>query len=182
MAIGADRGILVETDVELQPLAVAKLLKALCDKEQPQLVVCGKQAIDDDANQTGQMLAALAGWPQATFASKVVVAEGKATVNPAIAAKTTGMRHKVSKRVVGSSRRAPKEKCSVFSTMNRITAAGSAFSPQASTASGRPMLPELLNSIGGTSVLGWMPNSRATGQASRPQVASTRKPPSASGA
>ena len=80
MAIGADRGILVETDVELQPLAVAKLLKALCDKEQPQLVVCGKQAIDDDANQTGQMLAALAGWPQATFASKVVVAEGKATV------------------------------------------------------------------------------------------------------
>ncbi|WP_028995332.1 electron transfer flavoprotein subunit beta/FixA family protein [Azonexus hydrophilus] len=80
MAIGADRGILVETDVELQPLAVAKLLKALCDKEQPQLVVCGKQAIDDDANQTGQMLAALAGWPQATFASKVVVADGKATV------------------------------------------------------------------------------------------------------
>jgi len=80
MAIGADRGILVETDVELQPLAVAKLLKALCDKEQPQMVVCGKQAIDDDANQTGQMLAALAGWPQATFASKVVVADGKATV------------------------------------------------------------------------------------------------------
>ncbi|MCA1938524.1 MAG: electron transfer flavoprotein subunit beta/FixA family protein [Dechloromonas sp.] len=80
MAIGADRGILVETDVELQPLAVAKLLKALCDKEQPQLVVCGKQAIDDDANQTGQMLAALAGWPQATFASKVVVADGKASV------------------------------------------------------------------------------------------------------
>jgi electron transfer flavoprotein beta subunit len=80
MAIGADRGILVETDVELQPLAVAKLLKALCDKEQPQLVVCGKQAIDDDANQTGQMLAALAGWPQATFASKVVIADGKGTV------------------------------------------------------------------------------------------------------
>jgi len=80
MAIGADRGILVETDVELQPLAVAKLLKALCDKEQPQLVVCGKQAIDDDANQTGQMLAALAAWPQATFASKLVVADGKATV------------------------------------------------------------------------------------------------------
>jgi electron transfer flavoprotein beta subunit len=80
MAIGADRGILVETDVELQPLAVAKLLKALCDKEQPQLVICGKQAIDDDANQTGQMLAALAGWPQATFASKVVIADGKATV------------------------------------------------------------------------------------------------------
>jgi electron transfer flavoprotein beta subunit len=75
MAIGADRGILVETDVELQPLAVAKLLKALCDKEQPQLVICGKQAIDDDANQTGQMLAALQNWPQATFASKVVIAD-----------------------------------------------------------------------------------------------------------
>ncbi|MCE1181598.1 MAG: electron transfer flavoprotein subunit beta/FixA family protein [Rhodocyclales bacterium] len=80
MAIGADRGILVESDVELQPLAVAKLLKALCDKEAPGLVICGKQAIDDDANQTGQMLAALAGWPQATFASKVVLADGKATV------------------------------------------------------------------------------------------------------
>ena len=75
MAIGADRGILVESDADLQPLAVAKLLKALCDKEQPQLVVCGKQAIDDDANQTGQMLAALQGWPQATFASKVVIAD-----------------------------------------------------------------------------------------------------------
>src|SRR5687768_12680976 len=73
MAIGADRGILVETDVELQPLAVAKLLKALVDKEQPQLVILGKQAIDDDANQTGQMLAALLDWPQATFASKVEV-------------------------------------------------------------------------------------------------------------
>ena len=80
MAIGADRGILVETDVEVEPIAVAKLLKALCDREQPQLVICGKQAIDDDASQTGQMLAALAGWPQATFASKVVIAEGKATV------------------------------------------------------------------------------------------------------
>jgi electron transfer flavoprotein beta subunit len=80
MAIGADRGILVETDAELQPLAVAKLLKALCDREQPQLVICGKQAIDDDANQTGQMLAALANWPQATFASKVVVADGQASV------------------------------------------------------------------------------------------------------
>jgi electron transfer flavoprotein beta subunit len=80
MAIGADRGILIETDVELQPLAVAKLLKALCEKEQPQMVLCGKQAIDDDANQTGQMLAALMGWPQATFASKVVVAGGLATV------------------------------------------------------------------------------------------------------
>jgi len=80
MAMGADRGILVETDAELQPLAVAKLLKAVCDKEQPQLVICGKQAIDDDANQTGQMLAALAGWPQATFASKVSIADGKASV------------------------------------------------------------------------------------------------------
>ncbi len=80
LAIGADRAVLVETDVELQPLAVAKLLKALCDKEQPQLVICGKQAIDDDANQTGQMLAALQNWPQATFASKVVIADGKASV------------------------------------------------------------------------------------------------------
>jgi electron transfer flavoprotein beta subunit len=80
MAIGADRGVLVETEVELQPLAVAKLLKGICDKEQPQLVICGKQAIDDDANQTGQMLAALQNWPQATFASKVVVADGKANV------------------------------------------------------------------------------------------------------
>ena len=80
MAIGADRGILVETDVELQPLAVAKLLKALIDKEQPQLVILGKQAIDDDANQTGQMLAALADLPQATFASKVEVVDGKVTV------------------------------------------------------------------------------------------------------
>ena len=74
MAIGADRGILAETDVDLQPLAVAKLLKALVDKEQPKLVILGKQAIDDDSNQTGQMLAALLGWPQATFASKVEVA------------------------------------------------------------------------------------------------------------
>ena len=80
MAIGADRAILVETTAELQPLAVAKLLKALVDKEQPQLVILGKQAIDDDANQTGQMLAALADMPQATFASKVEVADGKATV------------------------------------------------------------------------------------------------------
>ena len=81
MAIGADRGILVDCgDADLQPLAVAKLLKALCDKEQPQLVICGKQAIDDDANQTGQMLAALQNWPQATFASKVVIAGGKASV------------------------------------------------------------------------------------------------------
>ena len=80
MAIGADRAILVETDAELQPLAVAKILKALLDKEQPQLVIAGKQAIDDDANQTGQMLAALADLPQATFASKVELADGKATV------------------------------------------------------------------------------------------------------
>jgi electron transfer flavoprotein beta subunit len=80
MAIGADRAILVETDVELQPLAVAKLLKALVDKEQPGLVILGKQAIDDDCNQTGQMLAALADLPQATFASKVEVADGKAKV------------------------------------------------------------------------------------------------------
>ena len=72
--------ILVETDVELQPLAVAKLLKALVDKEQPQIVILGKQAIDDDANQTGQMLAALLDWPQATFASKVDIADGAATV------------------------------------------------------------------------------------------------------
>ena len=71
MAIGADRAILVECADELQPLAVAKLLKALADNEQPQLVILGKQAIDDDCNQTGQMLAALTGWPQATFASKV---------------------------------------------------------------------------------------------------------------
>ena len=80
MAIGADRGILVETTEELQPLAVAKLLNALVDKEQPQLIILGKQAIDDDANQTGQMLAALADLPQATFASKVEIADGAATV------------------------------------------------------------------------------------------------------
>ena len=80
LAIGADRAILVESGEELQPLAVAKLLKALVDKEQPQLVILGKQAIDDDSNQTGQMLAALAGLPQATFASKVVVADGQAQV------------------------------------------------------------------------------------------------------
>lgn len=80
MAIGADRGVLVETDVELQPLSVAKLLKALADKEQPQLIILGKQAIDDDCNQTGQMLAALLGWPQATFASKVVVDGDKINV------------------------------------------------------------------------------------------------------
>ena len=73
LAIGADRAILVETDAELQPLAVAKILKALVDREKPQLVLLGKQAIDDDANQTAQMLAALAGLPQATFASKMTV-------------------------------------------------------------------------------------------------------------
>jgi len=81
MAIGADRAILVDTTEELQPLAVAKLLKALVDKEQPQLVILGKQAIDDDCNQTGQMLAALLGWPQATFASKVEIVDGKAIVS-----------------------------------------------------------------------------------------------------
>ncbi|WP_347484615.1 electron transfer flavoprotein subunit beta/FixA family protein [Vandammella animalimorsus] len=80
LAIGADRAILVETADEVQPLAVAKLLKALVDKEQPGLVIMGKQAIDDDSNQTGQMLAALADLPQATFASKVELADGKATV------------------------------------------------------------------------------------------------------
>jgi electron transfer flavoprotein beta subunit len=80
MAIGADRAILVETTADLEPLAVAKLLKAVADKEQPQLIILGKQAIDDDSNQTGQMLAALLGWPQATFASKVVLEEGKVTV------------------------------------------------------------------------------------------------------
>ena len=80
MAIGADRAILVETSEELQPLAVAKLLKALMDKEQPGLVILGKQAIDDDCNQTGQMLAALSDRPQATFASKVEVADGKVQV------------------------------------------------------------------------------------------------------
>jgi len=80
MAIGADRAILVETTEELQPLAVAKLLKALVDREQPGLVILGKQAIDDDCNQTGQMLAALAGLPQATFASKVEIEGDKAKV------------------------------------------------------------------------------------------------------
>ncbi len=80
LAMGADRAILVQTDAELQPLAVAKLLKAVVDKEAPQLVILGKQAIDDDSNQTGQMLAALLDWPQATFASKVVVAGREATV------------------------------------------------------------------------------------------------------
>jgi electron transfer flavoprotein beta subunit len=80
LAMGADRGIHVQTDAELQPLAVAKLLKAVVAKEAPQLVILGKQAIDDDCNQTGQMLAGLLGWPQATFASKIVVADGGLTV------------------------------------------------------------------------------------------------------
>jgi len=80
LAIGADRAILVESSEDLQPLAVAKLLKAVCQKEAPQLVILGKQAIDDDSNQTGQMLAALLGWPQATFASKVKVENGMAQV------------------------------------------------------------------------------------------------------
>lgn len=80
MAIGADRGVLVQTDAELQPLAVAKLLKELAVKEQPSLIILGKQAIDDDANQTGQMLASMLDWPQATFASKVEIADGKAVV------------------------------------------------------------------------------------------------------
>lgn len=80
LAIGADRAILVETDAELQPLAVAKILQALSEKEQAQIIILGKQAIDDDSNQTGQMLASLMDIPQATFASKVVVADGKASV------------------------------------------------------------------------------------------------------
>ena len=80
LAIGADRAILVESNAELQPLAVAKVLKALVDREAPQLIILGKQAIDDDSNQTGQMLAALANLPQATYASKITVADGRATV------------------------------------------------------------------------------------------------------
>ena len=80
MALGADRGILIETTETLQPLAVAKLLAAVVKNESPDLIILGKQAIDDDTNQTGQMLAALADLPQATFASKVVIADGKATV------------------------------------------------------------------------------------------------------
>jgi electron transfer flavoprotein beta subunit len=80
LAMGADRGVLVQTDAELQPLAVAKLMKAVVDKEQPGLVIVGKQAIDDDSNQTGQMLAALLGWSQGTFANKLNVADGSAEV------------------------------------------------------------------------------------------------------
>src|SRR5258706_177524 len=85
LALGADRAILVETDVELQPLAVAKLLRAIVQKENPQLVILGKQAIDDDCNQTGQMLAALLGWSQATFASKGKISDGKAEVTREVA-------------------------------------------------------------------------------------------------
>lgn len=80
LAMGADRGILVKTDSEVQPLAVAKILAKIAEAEQPQLVIVGKQAIDDDSNQTGQMLAALMGWPQGTFANKVALADGKTTV------------------------------------------------------------------------------------------------------
>jgi electron transfer flavoprotein beta subunit len=80
LALGADRAILVESDADLQPLAVAKLLQAVVAKEQPMLVILGKQAIDDDANQTGQMLAALLGWPQGTYASKVAIADGNVTI------------------------------------------------------------------------------------------------------
>jgi electron transfer flavoprotein beta subunit len=80
LAMGSDRAILVESDLELQPLAVARLLKSICEREGPRLVICGKQAIDDDSNQTGQMLAAMMGWGQATFASKVTAADGQLTV------------------------------------------------------------------------------------------------------
>ena len=80
LAMGADRGILVQTDVALEPLAVAKLMKAIADKEQPGLIIMGKQAIDDDMSATGQMLAALLGWPQGTFASKIEIADGALTV------------------------------------------------------------------------------------------------------
>ena len=80
LAMGADRGILVETEMAVEPIAVAKLLKAIADKEQPQLIILGKQAIDDDMSATGQMLAALLGWPQGTFASKVTVEDGGITV------------------------------------------------------------------------------------------------------
>ena len=90
MAIGADRSVLVETDVELQPLAVAKLLAAVAKKEAPQLIILGKQAIDDDANQTGQMLAALLGWSQATFASKVVVADANGQMRATVTREVDG--------------------------------------------------------------------------------------------
>ncbi len=80
LAMGADRGILVKTDERVEPLAVAKILKALVDEEQPELVILGKQAIDDDSNQTGQMLAAMLNWPQGTFASKISIGDGKMEV------------------------------------------------------------------------------------------------------
>ena len=80
LALGADRGILIESNAELQPLAVAKLLAAVVERERPELVIAGKQAIDDDDNQTGQMLAALLGWPQASFASELVIGDGTARV------------------------------------------------------------------------------------------------------
>jgi electron transfer flavoprotein beta subunit len=80
LAMGADRGLLIRCDGEVEPLAVAKLLKAVCEQEKPELVIMGKQAIDDDCNQTGQMLAALLGWPQGTFASKVELGEGRLKV------------------------------------------------------------------------------------------------------
>ena len=80
LAMGADRGILVETAADLWPLVVARLLEAVCSRERPDLVICGKQAVDDDACQVGQMLAALVGWPQATYASQVVFADGKLRV------------------------------------------------------------------------------------------------------
>lgn len=80
LSLGADRAILVETTARLEPFSVSKLLCALCEKEAPKLVICGKQAIDDDANQTGQMLAGRMGWPQATFASKLVITDGRAEV------------------------------------------------------------------------------------------------------
>jgi electron transfer flavoprotein beta subunit len=90
MAIGADRAILVETDVELQPLAVAKLLAAVAKKEAPQLIILGKQAIDDDANQTGQMLAALLGWSQATFASKVEIGDANGQMRATVTREVDG--------------------------------------------------------------------------------------------
>src|SRR6201999_1063678 len=90
LAIGADRAVLVETSEDLQPLAVAKLLKALVDQEQPSLIILGKQAIDDDSNQTGQMLAALAGLPQATFASKVVVADKEGQMRATVSREVDG--------------------------------------------------------------------------------------------
>jgi electron transfer flavoprotein beta subunit len=90
LAIGADRAILIETGLELQPLAVAKLLKAVCERELPQLVLCGKQAIDDDASQTGQMLAALMHWPQATNASKILLIEADGTLQANVTCEVDG--------------------------------------------------------------------------------------------